>query len=266
MRLWRDTGRSVGLLHLTASAAAIAGGMFLFNWYTHRVPDRIYRIGADNAFPYYSLQPGGTVRGFAVDVLNDAAHRRGIRLQWVASSDPTKALLHGDVDLWPLLSSTPERAEHLHFTEPWLQNRYALISLQSRELVTPENTAGRRVSVAKIPQLARELASKFLPKAQLVMESDYVPMLEAVCSGKADAAFAESRYLVGLLLSRPRGCGTAAFAMHTVPGALLNSGIAARPDAAAAADSLRAGISDLARDGKHAARLDQWSPISSSAV
>jgi signal transduction histidine kinase/CheY-like chemotaxis protein len=266
MRLWRNTGRSVGLLRLIASAAAIAGGMFLFNWYTHRVPDRIYRIGADNVPPYYSLQPDGTVRGLAVDVLNDAALRRGIRLQWVSTTDPTKALLHGDVDLWPLLSSTPERAKHWHFTEPWLQNHYALISLQSRELTTPEATAGRRVSVAKIPQRARELAEKFLPKAQLVMESDYVPMLEAVCSGKADAAFAESRYLVGVLLSRPRGCGTAAFAMHTVPGALLNSGIAARPDAAAAADSLRAGISDLARDGKLADRLDQWSPISSSAA
>ena len=112
MRLWRNTGRSVGLLRLIASAAAIAGAMFLFNWYTHRVPDRVYRIGADNAPPYYSVQPGGTVRGFAVDVLNDAAHRRGIRLQWVPATDPTKALMHNYVDLWPLLSSTPERAKH----------------------------------------------------------------------------------------------------------------------------------------------------------
>jgi signal transduction histidine kinase/CheY-like chemotaxis protein len=51
-----------------------------------------------------------------------------------------------------------------------------------------------------------------------------------------------------------------------VPGAVVKSGIAALPDAAAAADSLRTGISELARDGWLGDRLDQWSPVSSSEL
>jgi len=138
--------------------------------------------------------------------------------------------------------------------------------LQSNEVATPADAANRRVSVATISPRARELAARFLPQAQLILEGDYPSVVETVCAGRADAAFAESRYLVEILLNRPRGCQPVPFAMHVVPGAVLKSGIAALPDAAAAADSLRAGISELARDGWLGDRLDQWAPVSTSAL
>ncbi|MGA2184789.1 MAG: response regulator [Bryobacteraceae bacterium] len=240
--------------------------MFLLNWYAHRVPDRVYRIGADNAPPYYIIGADGGVHGFAVDVLNEAARRRGIRLQWVAAPNPADALLDGDVDLWPLLAPTPERLKRWHLTEPWLQNHYALMSLQSKELATPADTANARVAVAKSPPRAQELAQEFLPHAQVLVEGDYPSILETVCAGKADAAFAESRYLAEMLLHRPKGCESAGFAMHVVPGAVVKSGIAALPNARAAADSLRVGILELARDGWLGDRLDQWSSVSSSEL
>jgi signal transduction histidine kinase/CheY-like chemotaxis protein len=241
----------------------IAAGLLLLNWCSHRVPDRVYRIGADNAPPYYFVGADAAIRGLAVDVLNEAARRRGIRLRWVAASDPRSALENKDVDLWPLVAPTPERLKRWHFTEPWLQNSYTLMSLQSNELATPADTANARVAVARVPSRAREMAQQFLPHARIVVEGDYPSMLEAVCAGKAVAAFAESRYLVEMLLDRPRGCESAHFALHVVPGAVVRSGIVALPDAAAAADSLRAGISELARDGWLGDRLDQWSSVSS---
>jgi signal transduction histidine kinase/DNA-binding response OmpR family regulator len=241
----------------------MAGGIFLLNWFTERVPDRVYRIGADNAPPYHIVGTDGSVHGFAVDVLNEAARRRGIRLQWVVAHDPTTALLHGDVDLWPLLAPTPERLKRWHITEPWLQNYYALMSLQSKELVTAADAANGRIAVARLPSRARELAEEFLPQAHIIVVSDNPSTLESVCAGKADAAFAESRYLVEMLLRRPRGCESARLAMHVVPGAVVKGGIAALPDAAAAAESLRAGISELARKGRLGDRLDRWSLVSS---
>jgi len=266
MRLWRDTGRSVGLVGLIASAAAIAGGMFLLNWYTHRVPDRVYRIGADNAPPYYVIGEDGRVRGFAVDVLNEAARRRHIRLQWVIASGPTRALRAGYVDLWPLLAPNQERLPRCYFTRPWIQNYYALMSLQSKDLAAPTDAADARVAVAKLPKRALALARQYFPHAQIMVESDNAAMLKSVCSGKADAAWAESRYLSEMLLARPAGCETARFSVHVVPAAVVRSGIAALPEAAPAADSLRAGISDMARDGWLGERLALWSPVSSSEL
>jgi signal transduction histidine kinase/CheY-like chemotaxis protein len=265
MRPRPDNDRGVGVSSVVASAVLIAGGIFLVNWYSHRVPDRVYRIGADNAPPYYIVDPRGGVQGFAVDVLNEAARRRGIRLQWIAAHDPD-ALAKGKVDLWPVLAPNPERLARWHFTEPWLLNHYALMSLQPKEAAVPAKPPVGRVAVAALPRRAQDLARRFFPQAQLVVEKDNSAMLETVCAGRADAAFAETRYLTEMLLARPRGCESAHFAMNVVAGATVKCGIAALPDSAAAADSLRAGISDLARDGWLGERLDHWSSISGSEL
>jgi hypothetical protein len=48
-----------------------------------RPPKRTYRMGVDDAPPYYSIRPDGTIQGLAFDVLNEAARRAGIVLEWV---------------------------------------------------------------------------------------------------------------------------------------------------------------------------------------
>ncbi len=259
----RRASRGVGLPGVVASAVLIAGGLFLINWYAHSVPDRVYRVGVDSAPPYYEVAADGSVRGFAVDVLKEAARRRGIRLQWVVADGPRSGLTSGKVDMWPLMAATPERLKLWHFTEPWVQSYYAVMTFQSNELPTPMAAAQARVAVAKIPPRARDLAREILPRSQILLENDNSTMLEAVCAGKADAAFAESRYLVEMLLHRPKGCESAHFSVHFVPGGVVRAGITSVPEAAAAADSLRAGISELARTGWLSDRLDQWSLVSS---
>ena len=264
MRLRDAYDRGVARFGVVAIGLAIAGGLYVSNWYAHRVPDRVYRVGADNAPPYYMIAGDGTVRGFAVDVLNEAARLRGIRLRWVPSANP-RTLFSGEVDMWPLLASTPQRRKRLYFTEPWLNNYYALMSLESHEAITPAQTDHRRVAVMKLPTI-EDLAHQFLPQARLMFFDDSLAMVQAVCAGDADVAFAESRYLQETLLRRPAGCESARFAFHAVPSAVVKASIAAAPDAAPAADSLREGISELARTGWLGDRLDQWSPISSSEL
>jgi len=256
--------RGVARFGVVAIALLIAGSLYLANWYSRRVPDRVYRVGADSAPPYYEFAADGGVHGFAVDVLNEAARRKGIHLQWVRVSGPDSPT--ANVDFWPLLATTPERLKRWYFTSPWLQNSYSLMSLQGKEVVTPADTAGKRVAVAKDPPRAAELAAEFLPRSRPLVEASYPQLLEAVCAGRADAGFAESRYLMEMLLHRPRGCETAQFALHMVAGAVVKSGIAARPASANAADSLRDGISELARTGWLGDKLDQWSSISSSEL
>jgi len=265
MRLQDAYNRGVARFGVVAVGLAIAGGLYMANWFVHRVPDRVYRVGADNAPPYYVIARDGAVHGFAVDVLNEAARLRGIHLRWVPSANPNAALENGGVDMWPLLVSTAQRRKKLYFTEPWLNNYYSLMSLDSHEVMEPADTDHRRVAVMRLPTI-EGLAHRFLPQAHEVFFDDSRAMVQAVCAGDADAAFAESRYLQETLLRRPEGCESARFAFHAVPSAVVKASIAATPDAAAAADSLREGISELARTGWLSDRLDQWSPISSSEL
>ena len=64
--------------------------------------DRVYRIGADDSHPYRSVLPDGRIEGSNVDILNEAARRAGIRLQWTPFRDLTglhQALLSGELDI-----------------------------------------------------------------------------------------------------------------------------------------------------------------------
>ena len=52
--------------------------------------------------PYQFLQPGRPPAGLAVDVMQEAARRKGIRLQFVELNMPVDdAFRQGLVDLWP---------------------------------------------------------------------------------------------------------------------------------------------------------------------
>jgi hypothetical protein len=69
----------------------------------------------------------GSPTGLAVELLRDAAARRGIRLQWVfTEEDPESALRNGHVDLWPILTITPERLRALYISDPLLETDHCL--------------------------------------------------------------------------------------------------------------------------------------------
>ena len=63
--------------------------------------DRTYRVGADHSPPYTLLAPDGSMKGLAVDILNEAARRRGIHLKWVpVTTTLDESIARGVVDMW----------------------------------------------------------------------------------------------------------------------------------------------------------------------
>ncbi len=230
----------------------------------HQLPQRTYRVGADNAPPYTVLAANGEVRGLAVEIIGEAARRRGISIEWVWISGvlADAALAGRVVDIWPVLGVTREREARLHLSKPWLQSNFCLISRRDRGVTSPEATARRTVSYRNLPTAAR-MARQFLPSASLVGKGNNELVVKAVCSGEVDAGFVESRNLDVMLLERPRGCETAALQIRFVPGAYSEAGIGALKEHGRVADALRDEISTLAMDGTLLASVDHWSSYSS---
>src|ERR1700678_3772336 len=90
--------RVLVLVLLIATGFSLAG-VYLVNLWNERGPDRPLRVGFQNSPPYHFPDANGNPTGPAVDVLKEAARRRGIRLEWRYSTEgPERALASGMVD------------------------------------------------------------------------------------------------------------------------------------------------------------------------
>ena len=85
------------------------------------ISDRVYRIGWESDPPFQQRDQDGAPTGLAVELVREAAQRRGIRLEWVWLPGNSEAALRGNqVDLWPLMTIRPERKRFIHISEPYL--------------------------------------------------------------------------------------------------------------------------------------------------
>src|SRR5437868_3914720 len=105
----RPRARAVLRLGAAALAVAALASATYRSLRTRTVQlDRVYRIGFNHNPPFQILRPDGGATGFAVETVDSAARRTGIRLQWVHSPRSVESLKDGSVDLWPVLADLPE--------------------------------------------------------------------------------------------------------------------------------------------------------------
>lgn len=227
--------------------------------------ERIFRIGYDGAPPLAEIGPEGEPSGLAVALLQEAARRRGVQLQWVPlpGVTPDQALVSGEVDLWPAVAGSAHRHKLYHLTEPWLTASFALVSRKESSIVNPSDTIGKPVSFSGFP-LATETALRHLPHTILQKQPSRSDVLASVCKGTVAAGFEEASYLNMLLLERPSGCAGVALRVQVVSGATNPVSIAARRSASAVADELRDEFDKLASDGTMTAALDRWASFSAN--
>lgn len=181
-----------------------------------------------------------------MDLLGEAARRHNIPLRFVPVRGmlPDEALRAGVVDLWPAAGVTADRQRWLHVTEPWLKNRYVLVSLAGSGKPDPPVTIAKK----RVPIVADMVAKRF-PNARFISREERSEVLQLMCSGQVDAAFVEARYLDRAVLDRPAGCETARLRVAFVDEVSLELAILATREHAAEADTLRAEISRLAHEG-----------------
>src|ERR1700751_5532182 len=112
-RVTLDTKRRlvIGISGLFAVCAAIG-----WAWLRpSQFDDRVYRIGWMESPPFQVHGPDGKASGLSVDLVRRAARRRGIQLEWIYWNNTSEsALVRKQVDLWPLITITPQRLKLFH--------------------------------------------------------------------------------------------------------------------------------------------------------
>ncbi len=210
---------------------------------------RTIKIGFQNSLPYHYPDGHGKATGPAVDIVQDAARRIHINLEWVYSTQgPEAALSSGAVDLWPVLGDLPERRRYLHITAPWLKMTYVMVFPESLPMKSPAAFGSRVLAVSKINLDAR-IAHKYFSSAKILSKSSLAEVMESVCSGEADAGILAQS---SLLNAGPTECRRGLLKTVPIPETTFWFGIGANKkdrEAKLVADLLREEIGVMASDG-----------------
>ncbi|MBC7926114.1 MAG: response regulator [Bryobacteraceae bacterium] len=244
----------------TAAIAAIAMIVLASGWFwttRSRVQyGRTIRIGVDKAAPYQQWKDGNPV-GFTVDILNEAARLRGIRLEWVhRPAGPKPSFEAGDVDMWPLVSTEAGKSWGLYASDPWLANQFAMIWRSETSEAEPE-WLDQTISIASLAfTLSR--ARKMLPRFREDLTPNRSVALQHLCQGFSTGAFIEVRLLEAMLMRRPSSCENTDFRVRVFSDMQIPLSILATPAFGAEVDALRAEIQLMFQDGRFGARVDRW--------
>jgi signal transduction histidine kinase/CheY-like chemotaxis protein len=247
----------VAAVVLTLLAAAVSVERY-------RRPDlreRTFRIGYEQSPPVQYLTPEGGPSGAVIDILREAARRRGIKLIWFHSLvGAEQSLSARETDLWPIFSDLPWRRDNFFVTRPYTYVRYWLAVDQDSPLTNASQIKGRTVA-ARYPGVMELAAHWFVREARVLRQPDSTAMFRSLCAGEADAALIAERVEQRMGEVQTGSCSGRALRYLPIPNGYGNAGIATartNTDAVWAAKALREEISEMARDGTMAGTYYRW--------
>ena len=152
-----------------------------------------------------SLTLDGEVHGMVGEIIQEAARRVGIRLEWqLLKEGPTAALSARKVDLWPLLLIRTAVLPGVYFTKPYLTNIFVSVAVNPRFVSPLWESPVRSVASALLPIVLQTVDNAF-PTAESIGFPNRREAVAAVCSGRADLAVLEARTRQQIMLDRPAG-------------------------------------------------------------
>ncbi len=245
------------------SLFAAAIGILIWIFFLHsRLEDRIFRIGWESDPPFQEAGPdGGPPTGLAIELVREAARRRGLRLEWQQQIQSSEAsLLAHKVDLWPLMTITEERKKLVHITDPYLESEQCLLVRFESRYLKLHDLDRATISYTSMPMNFRHL-HKYLPNARLIAEATVRTSIEDVCRQITDAAFLEEYTAISALLSGLT-CTNQTLRLIPIPESRPRLGVGATFESSAAADAIREEIGIMAAEGQLAEILSHYSYFS----
>ncbi|MFY9724437.1 MAG: PAS domain S-box protein [Bryobacteraceae bacterium] len=226
------------------------------------VAPRVYEIGWSESPPFQMRGADGQPTGLAVDLVRTAASRRGIRLHWVHwTGSPDSALRGKTVDLWPLITVTPERLHYFHISEPYLEANYCLLVRAEGPYVKLQDLATATIGFANGAIDAWEL-EHHLPHAHSLAQPFRWQVMDDLCRQRSDAAFMDAFSGISILMEERKACGEQALRWISAPQIRSRLGIGSTFASRGVADALRDEIGGIAEEGKLAPILGQWGYMS----
>ncbi|MEO8594934.1 MAG: PAS domain S-box protein [Candidatus Solibacter sp.] len=242
------------VLAILGVAGAGAGSYYAFR--SRSIPKGPLRIGFKSN-PPFQIRTAAGYSGLSVDVVREAARRRGIRLEWVEpQTSSEEAIEKGLVDLWPLMGDLPERRKKMFLSRPWAVAHHILVMKSG--VTVPDRDFGGPISILDSPLQIR-LAIHEVPKAVLLRLPDAHQALKQVCTGAAGAAFLEKRTARMLLQDLPKECQDTDLRIHELQRLRVKAGLASTFAAADAARLLRDEIGTMYRDGSLGVLMAKYS-------
>ncbi len=149
-------------------------------------------VGMELAYPPFEMRDdAGEPAGVSVDLARALAQRLGrdLVIENIPFDGLIPALQTGSIDLViSSLTHTPERAESIDFSEPYLQTGLCLLIHRESPVasITNLDVAGRTVAVKKGTTGHAYAAANFKQARMLVLDAEASAVLEVI-QGKADA-------------------------------------------------------------------------------
>jgi signal transduction histidine kinase/ActR/RegA family two-component response regulator len=232
-----------------ALGAGIVASLLLVAWVSnlgrYRPPDRPLRIGIWHGPPMEIYQPGGQVSGLGPDVINEAARRLRIRLEWVKPVEgPERLLPSGELDLWGNMSVTEERRRKFFLTSAWSENNYGVVSLAGAPPPLEDGVIGAINS-----HVSLYMVKTVRPRATVKTYESRDGVFDALCRGEIEQFLLDQRSLVQQAMTRTAACGGASFRVTFPPNTRLEIATGAAPGQEVHAIALRREIDRMAMDG-----------------
>lgn len=216
--------------------------------------DRVYRIGYSEDYPWDFAGADGQPAGLSVDLVREAARRRGIRLAWTYGQDAIAAITNGRTDLWVQLTMRPERRSILHISEPFLTTETTFIVPADVPVTSVRDLQHGRIAGLNFDPVRRNLR-QLLPESTFLPVADARDAIRAVSDGRADAAFLDRFTASGVLLAAG---STQSLRMFTSGMPRVVFGVGSTFEAQGVADSIRDEMRSMARDGTVQRLSQSW--------
>lgn len=225
-----------------------------------------YRIGWETADTDQLRGSDRQPTGRVVELIREAARRRGVELQWIESPESSEAALRsGKVDLWPLVTITPERRKFLHFSAPYLDSVLSFWVLSGSRFQTLESLAHLQIGAVKLP-INTVLVHRYLPDAQVVERKTAREVLDGLCNHEFDAMFLEQDEIVHELIRGGSACKDRGLALIAAPGPRVNYGIGSNARASKAADAIRDELDAMYSEGAMDQIFARWGYVSARSA